>query len=72
MQKADLLPFGMGKGILILLVMWFIASVLFGVDYVRHRLFGSLPPDDFAFYIVPALFIVFLMGGVLAVSIFIK
>ncbi|MGX0977578.1 hypothetical protein ACSSVY_003311 [Roseovarius sp. MBR-51] len=70
MSKADFLPFGIGKGILLLLILWFIASFLFTLSYIRYRIFGGEPPDDFAYYSVPSLFIILLLAGIMAISLF--
>ncbi|WP_176214279.1 hypothetical protein [Roseovarius sp. A-2] len=70
MSKADFLPIGIGKGLLFLLTLWLIASALFIFSYIRYRIFGGEPPDDFAYYSVPSFFIILLMGGILAINLF--
>lgn len=57
--------------LMFLVLTWMVAAIFFGISFVKFRLFGGEPPDDFMSYWVPAFIITsFIFGGILALSIF--
>ena len=68
--KVDFFGLGIGRYLLAIIVCWILASLMYGFSYIRHRWFNAPPPDDFEYYFVPALGILCVFGGLVAIGLF--